>query len=261
MPRTLVDLPARRPPTAAEPIVVSVRRLPRDALIPYHSHPWGQLAYAISGAVCLDVPGSRWLVPPYRAVWVPPDVDHEMTLLGPVELRTVHVAPACAPLPAAHCTVIEIAPLTRELIESLAVVPPPCGARRRQIEALLLTELGHARSLDLRLPQPSDRRLRALCEALMEDPADNAPLAEWARRVGASERTLARLFRTEMGMSFGLWRQQVRLTRATVLVAQGRPYAEIAAELGYASPSAFSAMFRRAFGLSPRRFFGERPPA
>ncbi|NMG64706.1 helix-turn-helix domain-containing protein [Azoarcus indigens] len=259
MPRTIVDLPARRPPTAADPIAVAIRKPPRDSVIPYHAHAWGQLAFPVSGALCLDVPGSRWLVPPYRAVWVPPGIPHEVLLLGKVEMHTVHVAAELAPLPPAQCTVIEIGPLARELISALAASPPPSGEHLRQIQALLLTELAHARTLDLRLPQPADRRLRALCEALMDDPADTAPLEEWAQRVGASARTLARLFQAEMGMSFGLWRQQVRLNRATVLAAQGRPYAEIAAELGYASPSAFSAMFRRAYGMSPRRFFGGQP--
>ena len=255
MPRRIVDLPSRRAPTPAEPIVVAIRRLPADAVVPMHSHACGQLAYPVRGAVCLDVPGSRWLVPPFRAVWVPPAMDHELALLGRVDLRIVHIEPSVASLPVEACVVVEIAPLLRELIESLAVSPTPRGRRREQIESLLLTELGCAKVLDLRLPQPVDRRLRALCDALMENPADNAPLGEWAKRVGASERTLSRLFQSEMGMSFGLWRQQVRLTQATVLAAQGRSYGEIAGALGYASPSAFSAMFRRALGVSPRAFF------
>lgn len=254
MPRPIFELPPRPQPTTQDPISVLVREPPPDSIIPWHSHPWGQLAYPVSGAVCMDVPGSRWLVPPFRALWVPPGVEHQQSMLGHVRLRVVHVAEGCAALPESHCAVLEITPLLRELIEAL-LPRPPQNERRTQIQALLLTELSQARTLNLRLPQPSDRRLAALCEALMADPADNAPLTEWARRVGASGRTLARLFQSEMGMSFGLWRQQVRLTHATVLVAQGRPYAEIAAELGYASPSAFSAMFRRAFGCSPRAFY------
>lgn len=261
MPRHIVELPPRPAPTADDPITVVVRKAAPDSIIPSHSHAWGQLAYPVSGAVCVDVPGSRWLVPPFRAVWVPPGVDHELLLMGKVTLQVVHVAAGQAGLPTDRCVVMEISPLLRELIDALLPPRLPQAERRRQIQALLLTELGHAPTLDLRLPQPADRRLRALCDALMADPGDNAPLTEWARRVGASGRTLSRLFQEELGMSFGLWRQQVRLTQATVLVAKGRPYAEIAAELGYASPSAFSAMFRRAFGCSPRQFYAARPDA
>lgn len=261
MPRRIYELPPRTAPTAADPISVVKRTPPADSLIPAHRHPWGQIGYPVSGAMCVDVPGSRWLVPPYRAVWIPPGVEHEIRLPGHVEMLALHVAAGLAPLPAERCVVFEIAPLLRELIGSLLAEPPPLGERRNQIQTLLLTELAHARPLDLHLPQPADRRLRALCDALIADPADNAPLEQWAERVGASSRTLARLFRSELGMSFGLWRQQVRLAHATVLVAEGRPFADIAAELGYASASAFSAMFRRAFGMSPRQFFAARPDA
>jgi AraC-like DNA-binding protein len=75
------------------------------------------------------------------------------------------------------------------------------------------------------------------------------------RDIGASERTVARLFRDELGTSFGQWRQQVLLARALTLAARKRPMSEIAAELGYASPSAFSAMVRRTLGAPPSRFF------
>ena len=92
----------------------------------------------------------------------------------------------------------------------------------------------------------------------MADPASPRGLADWADRVGASERTLARLFQSELKMSFGAWRQQLRVARALDLIGRGRPYGQVAAELGYASAAAFSAMFKRALGVSPSRFMAER---
>ena len=102
---------------------------------------------------------------------------------------------------------------------------------------------------------PRDSRLRSLCEIVIAEPASNQSLQELSRLVGASERTLARLFQSEMQMSFGLWRQQMRLARAAPLIARGLPLSVVAAELGYASQSAFSAMFKRTFGQSPSAFF------
>jgi AraC-like DNA-binding protein len=90
---------------------------------------------------------------------------------------------------------------------------------------------------------------------MLDDPARHAGIDAWARDAGASARTVARLFRSELGMSFGQWRQQALLTRAVTLAARGQPMSHIAAELGYASPSAFSAMVRRAVGAPPSRFF------
>jgi AraC-like DNA-binding protein len=90
---------------------------------------------------------------------------------------------------------------------------------------------------------------------VLDDPTRHATLDGWARDSGASPRTIARLFRSELGTSFGPWRQQVLLARALSLAARRQPMARIASELGYASPSAFTAMVRRSVGMPPSRFF------
>jgi AraC-like DNA-binding protein len=125
--------------------------------------------------------------------------------------------------------------------------------------ALALDELTRSQPLPLAVPMPNEKRLRALCEAVIADPANSDSLEQWAASVGASTRTIARLFRQELGVSFSQWRQQALLARAIPLLNQGRPLAHVALELGYQSQSAFSAMFRRAFGKSPRAFI-ERGP-
>jgi AraC-like DNA-binding protein len=107
----------------------------------------------------------------------------------------------------------------------------------------------------LHLPQPRDPRLRAVTGALLRDPGDARSLTAWSRHAGASARTLARGFLRETGMGFGAWRQQARLLRALELLAEGEPVTRVALELGYAGPSAFIAMFRRALGATPGRYF------
>ena len=121
-----------------------------------------------------------------------------------------------------------------------------------------LEEMRIARPLSLGLPLPRDRRLKALCDALMDNPADGRGLTEWAEQVGASARTLARLFQSELGTSFGAWRQQLRLAKAVDEISRGLPMAQVAAAVGYASQAAFSAMFAKALGVPPSRFTG--PP-
>ncbi|MBS2075231.1 helix-turn-helix domain-containing protein, partial [Klebsiella pneumoniae] len=78
---------------------------------------------------------------------------------------------------------------------------------------------------------------------------------------GLSARTLRRTFLAETGSSFAQWRQQARLTHALERLAQGEPVALVADALGYASPSNFIAMFRRAYGDSPAHYFASRKPA
>jgi AraC-like DNA-binding protein len=109
----------------------------------------------------------------------------------------------------------------------------------------------------LALPMPRERRLGSIVEGLMADPADRRTLAQWALVSGASARTLARLFQAETGMSFADWRQQRRLLRALELLATGTLVTTVAAETGYDSASAFTAMFRRALGAVPGRYFAD----
>ncbi len=135
---------------------------------------------------------------------------------------------------------------------------PPSGEalhRERLLSALLLDELRRAPVVRLGVDLPRDKRLRHLCEAMLADPTRHEALADWARDTGASPRTLARLFRTELHTTFTQWRQQVILAQAVALAATRRPMGQIAAELGY-SPSAFSAMVRRTVGMAPGRFLG-----
>lgn len=247
----------RRAPTVAEPITVNLRRPPPDVAVPRHSHSWAQLAVPLSGGMRVSATGMTWIVPSFRAVWIPPHIEHEVVMLGRVELRTLYIAPEVAPLPLAACTVVEVSDLMRALIEALGADSSDAGRRDLMI-ALLLAEMRRAPPLSLGLPLPADRRLQSLCDALIADPASPLDLGEWAGRVGASERTLARLFGRELNMSFGAWRQQLRLARALDLIGRGRPLGLVAAELGYASPAAFSAMFKRALGVPPSQFMTER---
>lgn len=251
----------RRAPTRDEPLTVNLRQPPPDVHVPLHSHDWAQLAFPLRGAIRISAAGMSWLTPAFRAVWIPPGIEHEVLMLGRVELRTVYVAREFAPLPLDACTVIEVSDLMRSLIESLSAIgrdSPEDAERRDLMIRLLLAEMKRAPTLSLGLPLPQDRRLQTLCNALMDDPASPLSLGDWAVRVGASERTLARLFRVELKMGFGAWRQQLRLACALDMIGRGRPLGAVAAELGYASQAAFSAMFKRAFGVPPGRFMQSR---
>lgn len=104
------------------------------------------------------------------------------------------------------------------------------------------------------LPMPSERRLRRIAQALCDHPANGRSLPEWARRAGLSPRSVSRHFVAETGLSFTAWRQRVRLMRALQWLAEGKPVAVTAWDLGYENPSAFIALFRRAFGMTPGQY-------
>lgn len=250
-PRTVYDSYAKRVPTNAEPVMVHLRLPPADGVIPWHRHTWGQLTCPQHGSIRVSVPGKMWIVPRYRAVWIPPGIEHEVVMLGQVEFHAIYVDPAASPLPRDECAVVEVGPLLRELVNALAEDAITQPRRRKIAMNLLVEEIREAPPLPLGLPLPDERRLRALCMAMMEDPGSANTLEDWAPIVGASERTLARLFQTELQTSFADWRRQLRLARAIDLICRGVPLADVAAEVGYANAPAFSTMFRNSLGFPP----------
>lgn len=247
------DIPPEFAPTPVHPIRVRSRPMPAGVRIARHTHAWAQVAYASRGVLRVGTFGTTWMVPPSRAIWVPPYVLHEVTIVEEAFLRTLYVNETVVPPGLDACRVVEVSGLLREVIASLDTpgLPPE---RERLLGSLALDEITRSQPLPLSVPMPTEKRLRSLCEAVLADPANADPLERWASTVGASTRTIARLFRQELGVSFSQWRQQAVLARAIPLLSQGRPLSHVARELGYQSQSAFSAMFRRAFGESPRAF-------
>lgn len=244
-------------PTPARPVCLVARDLNAAELLSAHCHRWGQVTYATDGVVRVTVGNSTWIVPPQRAIWIPPDVVHEVATLERVRLRALYVQAEAAPFAGSTCTVLNVSTLLRELVLALARAPAG-SAREAMLSALILDEVATSTTLPIRVALPDDKRLKMLCKGLIDDPGSALTLEDWADRVGASGRTLARLFERELGMGFGQWRQQVRLAHAASLVARGMPLSRVAVELGYASQSAFSAMFRKTFGQSPSTFFSRR---
>jgi len=239
-------------------VVAYLREPPPNAVIQRHRHPWAQVSFPLHGSLRVQAARCAWVVPPMRAVWIPPGVEHEVTVLGDVDFYACYIAPHACALSASACAVLEVSPLLRELMRTLTQAER-LGPRRSELAAcLLLEELAAAPTLSLGLALPADRRLKALCDAMMEDPGSALSLAQWATRTGASERTLARLFQEELHTSFGAWRQQLRLAHAIDLMSRGTPLAQVAAETGYANAGAFSTMFRRALGQAPRDFMARR---
>lgn len=259
-------------PTPKRPLRAKLQRLRADTRVVPHVHPWGQVALSATGVVRVTMPHGSTIVPPSRAVWIPPGVEHAVTVIEDAELLTLYLHQArgrCGPTRSAAgsehwraCRVLEVSPLLHALALELDTLPDgrdalptrDALARERRIAGLLFEELQRAAPVRLGVDLPRDKRLRHLCDAVIDEPSRHATLAGWASQSGASARTMTRLFRSELGTTFLQWRQQVLLARAVPLAAAGVPMAGIAAELGYASASAFTAMVRRSVGAPPSRF-------
>ncbi len=239
------------------PVVAWATDYPRDTVIPPHSHPRAQLIYAFAGVMTVRTAVGTWVVPPARALWVPARIEHAIHAAGVLRMRSLYIAPDAAPRLPRDCRVIAVSPLLRALILRAMGLPrlyDEDGADGR-IMILILDELQVLPELPLHLPMPVDRRLQGITHTILADASDGRTLEVWGRVVGASGRNLARLFRRETGMTFGLWRQQARLLAALVRLAEDVPVTTVALDVGYDSSSAFSHMFKRALGKSPSEYF------
>jgi AraC-like DNA-binding protein len=220
-----------------------------DARIAPHRHGYGQIVYAVSGLMMVTTLGRVWALPTERAMWIPAGIEHSIVGHGAVAMRTLYVDTVMFE----DVRVVDVAPLLRELILHAANTFDGrlTTAADRRVADVLLDRVREARSGAASVPTVREPRLQKVIEALVRDPADQRTIDHWARFAGASPRTLARLFLRHTGMSFRAWREHVRLLRAEALLGAGEDVTSVAFTLGYESPSAFAAMFRRNFGSSP----------
>ena len=222
-----------------------------------HSHEWDQLVFASRGVMTVRTTQGAWVVPSHRAVWVPAHVEHSIRMSGTVAMRTLYLRPGDAPDMPGACSVLNVSPLLRELVlhaVSTNVLDGSIPAHVRLL-GVIVDQLRARPVVPLELGMPRDPRALRVAVYLDENPGDTGSLEQLARRAGASERTLERIFLAETGLTFGQWRQQLRLHAALRLLAAGERVTTVALDVGYESASSFIAMFRHALGTTPRRYF------
>lgn len=238
---------------AAAPVVVAPADYSSGRTIPPHWHRRGQLMFALSGVMLVSTPKGRWIVPDGHALWMPALMVHEVDMLGAVRLRSAYVTPDARPGLPADIRVVAMTPLLRELMTAaVAIAPGVPSPRDRLVLDLILEEIPALEQRPLALPLPADPRLAALCRRFLEHPAAHASIDDWADAAGMSRRSFTRHFQKETGLSLTRWRQQATLFAALPRLSAGQAVTTVALDLGYDSVAAFTTMFRRMLGASPR---------
>ena len=181
---------------------------------------------------------------------------HQSRAWADVEIQTIYIEPDRVPSYPATCRLIRASSLLEALMDEAVRMPVDYDedGRDGQLVDLLLGEIGRMPEVLLHVPIPLDPRLARICEAVIADTSSDLTLDDWADRSGISRRTLTRMFRRETGQSFSAWRQRVRLLEALARLGAGKSVTNVALDVGYDSPSAFTAMFRRELGAAPRRY-------
>lgn len=236
--------------------VIAIERLyPSGFVFPDHTHARGQFAYAAEGSMTVVTAQGNWVVPPQCAIWLPAQATHGMQMNGNVRMLNafIRARPKHSSRLLSRCHVLSTSPLLRNLmfeaVRQPALYAPKTRAAR--IMDLLVDEIAAMQPLALNAPLPNEPRLAALCRAMLLAPSAAFGVDEAASRVALSRRSFTRLFRSELGVSFVAWREQACLLNAIARFAQGASITQVALDLGYGSPAAFSGMFKRVVGVAP----------
>jgi AraC-like DNA-binding protein len=223
----------------------------RGTRIEPHAHASHQVVHARAGIMRVFSTGGAWVVPPGRALWVPANTEHSILCISAVSMRTVYLQGQHGAF-SAECVVWNVSPLMRELI--VRVAGGDCRGQDEHLLALLISEINSIDTVPLHLPEPTDAGLKSMTDTLLAHPDDTRTLTDWAARLGLAPRTLIRRFQKQTGLTFRQWRQQARLLAALERLAAGQAVTSVALEVGYESPSAFVAMFRESFGVTPGKY-------
>jgi AraC-like DNA-binding protein len=216
--------------------------------------------YAAQGVLSVHTERGTSIVPANRVAWIPAEFTHYHRAHGQTDMRIEFLPASLARLVPGHPAVFTASDLAREILLTLT---GPCNddrvagdrdrAARDRLRRVLVDELHEAPEQPLQMPEPRDDRLQAIAQLLYGNPADNTSLAEHGHTIGASARTLSRLFRNELGMTFYEWRTQLRTYHALVLLADGHDTTHVAHACGWANPSSFIAAFTNLIGTTPGR--------
>ena len=220
----------------------------------WHTHEDHQLAWASRGVLTVVTDAATWLLPRSRALWIPAGARHEVRAHGATVMRSLYIRTKPLAIGWSTPTVVRARPLLVELIEYLGDDSLD-SARHERAAALLVDLLEPLDVTTIEVRMPADSRALSVAEALLRHPAENQTLTSWGRQVGASGRTLERVFLAETGVPFSRWRTLARLKASLPMLASGQSISLVAPEVGYESTSAFVAAFHREVGLTPTAYF------
>jgi AraC-like DNA-binding protein/mannose-6-phosphate isomerase-like protein (cupin superfamily) len=220
-----------------------------------HAHRKAQLLHAVEGVIHVTTENGYWIVPPHRAVWVPPRVKHCVSSRRAFRLMTLYSTAAHASL-ADTCRVVAVDRLLEELLKEASTYSVHAVSdQQARLLAVIVDRLPMlAVSPFMHLPSGQSREIQRVTQALLAEPELTRGLDGWARLVGLGGKTFARRFLVETGTSFGQWRKHCRVLRAIQLLAEGESVTRAAFEVGYQDVSAFIAAFRAITGVTPARF-------
>jgi len=239
-----------------QPVLTHSRSMVAESAIEPHSHPRGQLLWGCKGILRITSEKAIWVVPSTHAVWIPGGYPHQVSSETATQTRNLYVDPSyCVRQNSQKVVMLKMSSLMREVILRLTENSGSLTKERvHNLGLVALDELESLEALELYIPSGHDLRLQRLISLIVNQPDQLLLLEQLATQVGASVRTIERLFKSETGLTFRQWRSRFRLMNSLEKISRGDNTTLVAHELGYSSVSSFISSFKKLFGCTPQEY-------
>ncbi|WP_179351337.1 AraC family transcriptional regulator [Winogradskyella vidalii] len=233
-----------------------------EKFIESHSHNKGQFLYTEGGVVHIKTKNNTYYLPARHYMWIPPKTRHAIYPNSPkVIMRNLYF-----PMPSnASIFFLKegIYPINNLLMELLLFTKNWNGditklqtnnyAIAFAFKALL--EQAVSKSLHFELPHPTDNRLIIIINYLNNKIHQEHLLPQLASKFSMTDKSLYRLFKKDVGMSFIKYYTKLRIFKSLeYLMNSDYNISEIANRVGYNSLPTFSDTFRKIMGKRPSAY-------
>ena len=226
-------------------------------LSPHHHDDKIQIIYAPIGKIQIVTEQNLYLLPQGSGLVIPAGVEHNLMVPDSADVRVVNLDTSLNYISKLKsCALVSISPLFSAVVDELSRYNRTFEEDTPEARlCMVLIDCIEKASLNpTSLPIPADRRIRQIVDGLLNASSDKKTIEEWCSLIGASRRTITRLFVSETGMNYQSYRQHLQIYRSLALLHDTKNINTVAYDVGYESPSAFSAAFKKIMKMTPAEY-------
>ena len=227
----------------------------------WHAHPKHQFLYSEDGILHLHTEKQRLILPARHGAWIPAHRSHKIYSNS----QTLHLHSLYFKKRQddkriqQQFHIFPISTLAREMI--LFTRKWPTEGEMGQLEQSFLETIRllsiewFNQTIPLVLPTTEYSPLSEITAYMHTNLANQLQLNHVAAQFGLSGRTLLRLFKKQLGMTFGTYLRVARIIQAIeLLTTPNASVTDVAYAVGYKSLSTFSTTFQQLTGVNPRDY-------